>query len=288
MKERLDKLVVQKKLLESREKARAYIMSGSIEVDGEIITKPSVLVDTGSSIKLRNPKDGYVSRGALKLKKALEEFHIDVNGKFCLDIGASTGGFTDCLLRAGASEVVAVDVGKNQIAYRLRQDPRVKVIEGFNARYVDQLRFDRTPDIVTIDVSFISIRHILEPLGKIIDLRTDIIALIKPQFELHKPYRGFRGVVRDVEVHREILKTLNSAFISGGYRVYGYTYSPLLGPRGNIEYFAYLKKSDASANGEKELPGKGEEVFDDNRAFGLNTDMVVEGSYLFFKRKSEE
>ncbi|MGQ9615807.1 MAG: TlyA family RNA methyltransferase [Spirochaetota bacterium] len=288
MKERLDKLVVQKELLDSREKAKAFIMSGSIEVDGELITKPSLLVDTGASIKLRNDKDGYVSRGALKLKKALEEFHIDVNGKFCLDIGASTGGFTDCLLRAGAKQVIAVDVGKNQIAYRLRRDPRVKVIEGFNARYIDQLDFDRSPEIVTIDVSFISVKYILKPLGKIVSNRTDIIALIKPQFELERPYRGFRGVVRDIVVHREILRALNNAFISGGYQVNGYTFSPLLGPKGNIEYFVHMKKSDPSIDREKELQGFGEEVSVKGKDFGLNTDMVVEESYLFFKRKSEE
>jgi 23S rRNA (cytidine1920-2'-O)/16S rRNA (cytidine1409-2'-O)-methyltransferase len=288
MKERLDKLVVQKQILDSREKAKAFIMSGSIEVDGEIITKPSMLVDTAASIRVRNPKDGYVSRGALKLRKALDEFHIDVNGKFCLDIGASTGGFTDCLLRAGAMQVVAVDVGKNQIAYRLRQDPRVKVIEGFNARYIDQLELARIPDIVTIDVSFISLIYILKPLLKIIDNKTDIVGLIKPQFELEKPYRGFRGVVRGIEMHRDILRKMNDAFLSEGYRVYGYTYSPLLGPRGNIEYFVYLKKSENSPEWRDKLHNNGKEVSGNSKDFILDTDMVVELSYLFFKRKSEE
>jgi 23S rRNA (cytidine1920-2'-O)/16S rRNA (cytidine1409-2'-O)-methyltransferase len=243
MKERLDKLLVEKELISSREKARAYIICGNITVDGEKLTKPSTLISRGASIKINLTNNGYVSRGGLKLDGALEDFNIDVSGTRCLDIGASTGGFTDCLLKRNAKSVIALDVGKNQIDYRLRKDNRVEVVEKFNARYIDRLGTDISFEVVTIDVSFISVKKILKPLLKIVDITSKIVALIKPQFELEKPYKGFRGVVTDQNIHKDILQDLNNFFVHTGYSVRKYTFSHLKGPKGNIEYFVYLKKN---------------------------------------------
>ncbi len=244
MKERLDRLVVDRKLTDSRERAKAFIIAGSISVNGETVRSPATLVDSGDDIDLQKKRGGYVSRGGIKLEKPLRLFDLSVENTFCLDIGASTGGFTDCLLQHGARSVMALDVGRNQLAYSLRKDPRVVVLEGFNARTIDQLELETSPDIVTIDVSFISIRYILKPLNAVIHEHTDIVSLIKPQFELDKPYRGFKGVVRDREKHREILNVLHHYFKSTGYDVENATFSPIQGPKGNIEYFVHLRKGD--------------------------------------------
>ncbi len=242
MKERLDKLIVDRNLTDSRERAKAFILAGSISVNGETIRKPARLVDSAAEIVIRRERGGYVSRGGVKLERALNVFAVRAAGTFCLDIGASTGGFTDCLLQHGACRVVAVDVGKNQLAYTLRIDPRVQPVEGFNARMIDQLTLNQFPDIVTIDVSFISIRYILLPLKSIVAGETEIICLIKPQFEIERPYRDFSGVVRDKERHMDVLVKLNDFFESSGYGVHGYTFSPIRGPKGNIEYFVHLRK----------------------------------------------
>ncbi len=250
-KERLDKLIVNRNIIHNRERARAYILGGNITVNGEKVLKPAALVDNNSDIRVCLQNKGYVSRGGIKLEGALEDLKIDVCDSYCLDIGVSTGGFTDCLLKRGAKKVVAVDVGKNQIDYSLRSDPRIIVIEGFNARYIDRLKLEQPPDIVTIDVSFISIRLILKPLGFVIDNRTRVISLIKPQFELEKPHKGFRGVIKDRGVHLDILNDLNVFFFTTGYSVDGYTFSKIKGPKGNIEYFACLRKAQ---NREIKLP----------------------------------
>jgi 23S rRNA (cytidine1920-2'-O)/16S rRNA (cytidine1409-2'-O)-methyltransferase len=242
VKERLDRLVVNRKLTDSRERAKAFIIAGSISVNGETVRSPKALVDNGAEIGLRKKRGGYVSRGGMKLEKPLSIFNLSVKNSHCLDIGASTGGFTDCLLRHGARAVMALDVGRNQLAYSLRQDPRVKVVEGFNARSIDQLDIDIPPDIVTIDVSFISIRHILKPLKAIIQKQTDILVLVKPQFELDKPYRGFRGVVRDKDKHGDVFNVLHLFFKSAGYDVLDATFSPIRGPKGNIEFFIHLRE----------------------------------------------
>jgi len=246
MKERLDKLVVRRRLLESREKAKAYILAGSISVNGETVRSPSSMVNTDADIDIRVERGGYVSRGGVKLEKALRTFDLDVRGAACIDIGASTGGFTDCLLQHGAFTVLAVDVGRNQIAYALRNDTRVQLVEGFNARYIDRLEVERLPDVVTIDVSFISIRYILKPLRALATSETDVIVLVKPQFELEKPYPGFLGVVEGEERHRSILRLLHVFFLGSGYGVLGYTFSPIRGPKGNIEYFAHLRPDKPS------------------------------------------
>jgi len=242
MKERLDRLIVKKGLLGTRQHAKAYIMGGYITVNGERVIKPAVMIDEGAVIDLRIPNQGYVSRGGIKLSHALDVFCIDIRNTLCLDIGASTGGFTDCLLQRGACRVVAVDVGRNQIAYSLRVDPRVRVVEKFNARSIGQLSLDRIPDIVTIDVSFISLTRITDPLADVVDVGCSIVCLVKPQFELGKPYSGFRGVVRGVERHIRILKRVCSVIQKQGYDIIDSCYSPITGPRGNIEFFIHMRK----------------------------------------------
>jgi len=240
IKERLDKLILEKGILDTRERAKAYIIGGNISVNGETVRKPGRLVIKDAKLELKLPNNGWVSRGGLKLEGAIKDFNIDVKDKYCIDIGSSTGGFTHCLLKNGAKLVTAVDVGKNQIAYKLRKDPRVEVVERFNARYIDRLKIFELPDIVTIDVSFISLRLILNPLRSMLKDSTDIIALIKPQFELEKRYKGFKGVVKNKSIHREILYNLNSYFLDNEYGVKRYGFSKLKGPKGNIEYFANL------------------------------------------------
>ncbi len=242
MKERIDKLLVEKGYFDTRERARAYIIAGNVIVNGEKIIKPSRKIDKSSNIELKLLNDGFVSRGGIKLQHALKEFVVDVNGKRCMDIGASTGGFTDCLLKNGAKSVIAIDVGKGLIYDRLRRDSRVIIVEKFNARYIDKLKLKYKPDFTVIDVSFISLTLILKPLFTVIEVGSEVIALIKPQFELEKPYKGFKGVVKDPELHKNVLWNLHLKFKEYGYNVKGYTFSPIRGQKGNIEFFVYLVK----------------------------------------------
>jgi len=275
MKERLDKLLVERGFLNSREKARAYILGGRVKIEGEVVYKASFKVPINSDIQIKVPNKGYVSRGGVKLEEALKYFAIDVKGALCLDIGSSTGGFTDCLLQRGAKKVIAVDVGKNQLDYRLRIDNRVEVVEGFNARYIDKLELEGSPDIVTIDVSFISITRILEPLASILHPFSRVVVLIKPQFELEKNRPGFKGVVRENTLHVEVLQKLNAFFVKTGYLVIDYTFSPLKGPRGNIEYFVYLKPGNVKGAPVKFKPEQ-------------KLQMLVEKAHAYFKKKQPQ
>jgi 23S rRNA (cytidine1920-2'-O)/16S rRNA (cytidine1409-2'-O)-methyltransferase len=271
MKKRLDSLVVERGITSSRERAKAYIIGGNITVNGDTVIRPAAMVREDSKLELALLNDGYVSRGGVKLEGALKDFNIDVKGANCLDIGSSTGGFTDCLLRYGAGHVTALDVGKNLIDYRLRNDPRVTVVEKFNARHIDQLYAgsvspQRRINIVTIDVSFISLKLILQPLLTIIDDAVKVVALIKPQFEIEQPYRGFKGVVRDPEVHISVLNGLNDFFFTSGYEVVGYSVSKLVGQKGNIEFFTYLEKtSPGGAASRKHSAGSIEKLVRDLR-----------------------
>ena len=244
MKERIDKLIVNRGLLETRRKAQSYILAGNIYVDGVKVTKASKIISTDSKIEIVLPNQGYVSRGGIKLKHAITQFKIGISGKRCMDLGSSTGGFTDCLLKEGASFVTAVDVGKGLLHNSLINNSKVRSYEGYNARYIDNLDIGYVPDVVTIDVSFISIKLILKPLLKIIDKNTRVISLIKPQFELRKRFKGFKGVIRDRDLHKAILLELHEYFTSIGFKSLGYTYSPIKGPKGNIEYFASLMKEE--------------------------------------------
>lgn len=240
--ERLDRALVERGLAESRERARAYILGGDVAVNGERMRKPGVRVREGDDVRILVKRGGYVSRGGLKLEGALEAFAVDPSGRYCLDIGASTGGFTDCLLKQGARGVTALDVGTNQLAWSLRSDDRVRVVEKFNARAIDTLELSAAPDIVTIDVSFISVLRILEPLRSVVlPGTTTIICLIKPQFELDRAYSGFRGVVKDPALHSRILESVYLGVMGQGYRLEAACPSPLKGPKGNVEFFFLLQ-----------------------------------------------
>jgi 23S rRNA (cytidine1920-2'-O)/16S rRNA (cytidine1409-2'-O)-methyltransferase len=234
---RLDVLLVERGLVQSRELARRMIMAGEVTVDGQIVTKPGTRVASGAPISLKK-KPRFVSRGGEKLAAALARFHIDPTGWVCADVGASTGGFTDCLLRARASRVYAIDVGYGQLAWTLRQDPRVVVMERVNARHLTVL--PEPIHLVTMDVSFISVRHILSVSRGWVLPEGQAVILIKPQFEAGRSDVGKGGVVRDPEVHRRVLEATMREAMSADFYVWGLMPSPILGPAGNIEFLLWL------------------------------------------------
>ena len=229
---------------QSREKARTMIMAGLVYVDNQKSDKPGTTVSEDAAIEVRGATLKYVSRGGLKLEKAMENFPIDLTGQVCMDIGASTGGFTDCMLQNGASKVYAVDVGYGQLAWSLRTDERVVNMERTNARYLTR---EQVPDEIylsSVDVSFISLKIILPAIRPLLMDNGSIVCLIKPQFEAGRDKVGKKGVVRDKEVHKEVVKTICNFAVENGLSVLGLTFSPVKGPEGNIEYLAYLQKSE--------------------------------------------
>ncbi len=239
-KERLDSLLTIKQLMPSRERAKVAIKAGLVLVDGKKIVKPSTLVDSETEIRILGDNIGYVSRGGLKLAKALEVFPLDLHGKVGLDIGASTGGFTDCSLQNGAKKMFAVDVGHSQLAEKLRQDKRVVNMERTNIRYVTVTDLGEQVDFITIDVAFISLGKVLPVIRPLLKPTGYIVALIKPQFEAGKEYLSKRGVVRDAKVHKQVIKCLCAFAVECGYGILGLDYSPVKGPEGNIEYLLFL------------------------------------------------
>ena len=248
---RLDILLFERGLAESREKARALIMSGVVYADGSMIDKPGTKIPAEADIDIKGNKLMYVSRGGLKLSKALEYFEIDVRGKIAADIGASTGGFTDCLLQNGASVVYAIDVGYGQLAWKLRNDSRVIVMERTNIRYVKPEMLSDELDFATIDVSFISLTKVLPAVKELMSDDGEIICLIKPQFEAGRENVGKKGVVRDPNIHVKVIVFLCDHFKEKlGLKLKGLTYSPIRGPEGNIEYLVYLGIKD----GEEIIP----------------------------------
>jgi len=242
--ERIDKLLVDRGLAESRTKAQAMIMAGLVLVNEQRVDKPSHQFDTTSSIRVKggdDPASRYVGRGGLKLESALREFQLDVRGLTCLDVGASTGGFTDCLLQHGAKRVVAIDVGHNQIDWRLRQDPRIEVREGVNARYLQPQDFSEQFDLAVVDVSFISAIKVLPAIVPLIVDGGAIITLIKPQFEVGRGEVGSGGIVRDPEKRSRTVVEVNNAAGALGLTVVNVIESPLPGAEGNIEFLAFYK-----------------------------------------------
>ena len=244
MKERLDVLMVQKQLAESREKAKAMIMAGCVYVDGQKEDKAGTSFEDTSAIEVRGHTLKYVSRGGLKLEKAVDRFGITLEGKTCMDVGASTGGFTDCMLQNGAVKVYAIDVGRGQLAWKLRQDERVVCMEKTNIRYVTPQDVNCPIDFASIDVSFISLSKVLGPVKALLKPDGEVVCLIKPQFEAGREKVGKKGVVRDKSVHLEVIRAVIAYAVSIGYSVKNLEFSPIKGPEGNIEYLLYLNNKE--------------------------------------------
>ena len=241
-KERLDKLLLEKGLVRSRERARAFIMEGKVVVNGEVIDKAGIKVDRESEIKLQGEETTYVSRGGRKLKGAIDAFGIDPTGMIVMDVGASTGGFTDCILQEGARKVYAVDVGYGQLAWKLQRDPRVVNLERRNIRYLRKEEVGETVDLILIDTSFISVEKFLSHLLEFLKEGGLILALIKPQFEVGKGEVGKGGVVRDSALHQKVIDRISAHGRDLGLKVLGMAESPLLGPKGNREFFILFRK----------------------------------------------
>ena len=252
MKQRLDSLLTERNLAPSREKARSLIMAGLVSVDGKPVTKAGEQVAEAANILVKEDAIPFVSRGGLKLQKAMQVFPISLENEICADIGASTGGFTDCMLQHGAAHVYAIDVGYGQLDWKLRNDERVTVMERTNARFMEPGWFQEPISFASIDVSFISLRLMLVPLFSCLTEDGAVVALIKPQFEAGRADVGKNGVVRDPAVHCRVCKEIVSFAEQTGYVVSGLSFSPITGPKGNIEYLLWLTKHGMPANATEE------------------------------------
>ncbi|MBI5956122.1 MAG: TlyA family RNA methyltransferase [Chloroflexi bacterium] len=252
MKRRLDLLLVERGLAESRQRAQALIMAGAVTVSGKVVDKAGAMFPLEADIAVM-PSPQFASRGGWKLGKALDEFRVDPGGLVCLDVGASTGGFTDCLLQRGAARVYAVDVGRGQLDWRLRQDPRVVVLDKTNIRYLESL--PEPVDLATVDVSFISLRLVLPAVVRLSKPEGRAICLVKPQFEAGRDKVDKGGVVREPSVHREVLEGLLKWSLERGWVVRGLTTSPIKGPAGNVEYLLYLAKMGENIDWPRAIDG---------------------------------
>lgn len=252
MKERLDVLLVKKGIYPSRERAKASIMAGVVYVDGQKSDKAGNMVDELARITVRENLCPYVSRGGLKLKKAMDLWGFSLNGRVCMDIGASTGGFTDCMLQEGARKVYAVDVGYGQLDYKLRIDDRVINMEKCNIRYLDPQTIDDPVDFISIDVSFISLKLVFPVAAKLLTEEGSLVCLVKPQFEAGRQQVGKKGIVRDRKVHREVIENVAGYALDNGLSAAGLTFSPVTGAKGNIEYLMLLKKIGSTDFAERE------------------------------------
>jgi len=246
-KERLDVLLVKRNLAESREKAKAYIMAGNVFVDGVREDKAGSSFEETVQIEVKGLAMKYVSRGGFKLEKAVEQFGVNLRGKTCMDVGSSTGGFTDCMLQNGAVKVFAIDVGTNQLAWKLRTDERVVSMEKTNIRYVTPENIGQLVEFVSIDVAFISLSKVLGPVYELMAENAEIVCLIKPQFEAGREKVGKKGVVRDKKVHEEVILAVTSFATATGFELLRLDYSPIKGPEGNIEYLLYARKNEKEA-----------------------------------------
>ncbi|MEE8637873.1 MAG: TlyA family RNA methyltransferase [Candidatus Margulisiibacteriota bacterium] len=250
MKKRLDQLLVEQGRFSSRSRAQAAILEGLVYIGGQKVEKAGALFSSEVAIEVKGESHPYASRGGVKLEQALKEFQIKVKGKVAVDVGASTGGFTDCLLQQGAAKVYAVDVGYGQLAWKLRQDPRVKVIERTNIRYLTPEKFRekisdfgfRISDFATIDVSFISLSKVLPAVYNLLGDKGEVIALIKPQFEARREQVGKGGIVKDNKVHKEVVEKVKAEAEAIGFKAKGVVQSPITGADGNVEFFIYLLK----------------------------------------------
>jgi 23S rRNA (cytidine1920-2'-O)/16S rRNA (cytidine1409-2'-O)-methyltransferase len=256
MKERLDVLLVNRNLAESREKAKAIIMSGNVFVDGQREDKAGSTFSEDVVIEVKGNPLKYVSRGGLKLEKAIERYHIRLEGSICMDVGSSTGGFTDCMLQNGAIKVYSVDVGTNQLAWKLRQDERVVSMEKTNIRYLTPEQLQDEITFTSIDVSFISLTKVLQPVRDLMSEQGEVVCLIKPQFEAGREKVGKKGVVRDQKVHIEVIAMVSEYAASIGFDCLDLDFSPIKGPEGNIEYLLYLRKNISEESAEEKCQGK--------------------------------
>lgn len=249
-KERVDVLAYKQGLFETREQAKRGVMAGLVVavLNGERFDKPGEKIPDDTELKLKGEKLKYVSRGGLKLEKALQVFELSVDGATTIDIGASTGGFTDVMLQNGAELVFAVDVGTNQLAWKLRQDPRVVSMEQFNFRYAEKTDFEQEPRFASIDVSFISLSLILPALHRVLAEQGQVVALVKPQFEAGREQIGKNGIIRDAKVHQKVLESVTAMAIEQGFSVLSLDFSPIQGGHGNIEFLVYLKKEESASN----------------------------------------
>ena len=280
MKERLDILLVNKGLVSSREKAKALIMSGIVYVDNQKEDKAGSLFDENAIIEIRGETLKYVSRGGLKLDKAVTVFNLKLDGYTCLDIGASTGGFTDVMLQNGAKKVYSVDVGHGQLDWKLRNDERVVCMEKCNFRYVTDKEIPEKIDFAATDVSFISLTKILIPAYNLLKQNAFMVCLIKPQFETTKEKVGKKGVVRDPSVHKEVIEKVIDFCLKIGFSVEGLDYSPIKGPEGNIEYLVLIKKSnDNLIDEEKALGFKDYSYDNDLKGYTELIDDIVSKSH---------
>lgn len=262
---RLDNLIHTRGLAESREKARAMIIAGEVCINGIRADKPGTKVDETVELQVQSKRAKYVSRGGLKLEGAIQDFGLDFNGKVVLDVGASTGGYTDCALQNGAVKVFALDVGYGQLDWSLRTNPRVSVIERTNIRYFDSEQLGESVDVITMDVSFISTTLIYPVLNRLLKEQGEVISLIKPQFEAGRDKVGKHGVVKDPEVHRQVLQKCIDAAGEAGLSCIGVSFSPIKGPKGNIEYFIHLRKQPVPSiySGDlKEIVGRAHSVLE--------------------------
>ena len=262
---RLDVAVFEQGYAPSREKAKAIIMAGQVYVNNQKVDKAGTEIKKDDVLEVRGNTLKYVSRGGLKLEKAMQEFPIDLNGKICMDVGASTGGFTDCMLMNGAVKVYSIDVGYGQLAWKLRCDERVVNLERTNFRYVTDEEVKDKIQFSSVDVSFISLKHILPNLHKLLSDDGQAVCLIKPQFEAGKEKVGKKGVVREKSVHLEVVNNVVTMAVENGFSVKGLQFSPIKGPEGNIEYLIYLCKEvnptiDSSVNPEKLVNASHEEL----------------------------
>jgi len=239
-KKRLDLTLLDKKLAPTRQRAQALILAGRVLVNQEPVTKPGTRVSESDLIVIKGTDMPYVSRGGVKLAEALTQFQIDAAGRHCMDVGASTGGFTDCLLQNGATHVVAVDVGYGQIAWKLRQDPRVTILERTNIRYLTVEKVPFPVDLAVIDVSFISLKIVVPAIRSFLKPEATVVTLIKPQFEVGRTRVGKGGVVKNPALHEEIIQSLSQFFETDGFRVHGVIPSPITGPKGNKEFLCHM------------------------------------------------
>ena len=263
-KERLDLILVQRGLAETRSKAQAIIMSGNVYIANQRLDKAGTMLDPDTPVEVRAETCPYVSRGGLKLEKALREFGVDPAGLVCTDSGASTGGFTDCLLQKGAKKVYAIDVGYGQLAWKLREDPRVVCMERTNIRYVKPEDIGEPVDLSVVDVSFISLRIVLPAIRALLSEKGQVVCLIKPQFEAGREKVGKKGVVRDPSVHLEVLEQFSALADELGFTIRSMTFSPVKGPEGNIEFLAHLSLVPGEAFGKdlSELVGEAHNTLD--------------------------